>query len=123
MTTAASVLAENASGAYMMLFFASHISAVLRARYRQHIDTNWTWLTADNLLTDSWGIRLVPYYFLAAVDFAVHGGCGLRCVLAEHGQNRVADRAFLTAVTAGALAALVMIVALVPGWLPGARGS
>ena len=121
MTTAASVPAENASGACMMLFFTSHISAVLRARYLQGIDTNWTWLAADNLLTDSWSV--VPYYFLAVVALAVYGGCGLRWVLAEHGQNRVADRAFLTAVTAGALAALVMIVALVPGWLPGARGS
>ena len=113
----------NMWGACMMLFLASHISPVLGARYLQHIDTNWTWLTADNLLTDSWSVRLAPYYFLAVVALAVHGGCALRWVLAEHDQNMAADRAFLTAVTAGALATLVMIVALVPGWLPGARGS
>jgi hypothetical protein len=58
--------------------FASHVSAVVRARYLQHIDTNWIWLTADNLLTDPWSVRLVPYYFIAVVAPAVHGGCGLR---------------------------------------------
>ena len=108
---------QNASGVYLMLFFASHVSAVLRARYLQHLDTNWIWLTADNLLTDAWSVRLVPYYFLGVLAFAVHGACGLRWVLLQHGQQRIADRVFIATVTAGGLAALVIIVAMVLGSL------
>jgi succinate dehydrogenase/fumarate reductase cytochrome b subunit len=108
---------QNASGAYLLLFFASHISAVLRTRYLQHIDTNWIWLTADNLLTDSWSVRLVPYYFLGVLALAVHGGCGLRWVLLGHGQQRMANRALVGSVTVGALASLTIIVAMVLGSL------
>ncbi len=108
---------QNASGAYLMLFFASHVSAVVRARYLQHIDTNWIWLTADNLLTDSWSVRLVPYYFLGVLALAVHGACGLRWVLSGHGQQRIANRVFVPAMVAGGLAALVIIIAMVAGSL------
>jgi succinate dehydrogenase/fumarate reductase cytochrome b subunit len=109
---------QNASGAYLMLFFASHVSAVLRARYLEHIDTNWIWLTADNLLTDPWSVRLVPYYFLGVLALAVHGASGLRWVLLEHDQQRIADRAFIATVAAGGLAALVIITAMVLGSVP-----
>ena len=108
---------QNASGAYLLLFFASHVSAVVRARYLQHIDTNWIWLTADNLLTDSWSVRLVPYYFMGVLALAVHGACGLRWVLLEHGRQRIASRVFAATVTAGGLAALVIMIGLVRGSL------
>jgi succinate dehydrogenase/fumarate reductase cytochrome b subunit len=108
---------QNASGAYLMLFFASHISAVLRTRYLQHIDTNWIWLTADNLLTDSWSVRLVPYYFLGVLALAVHGACGLRWVLLGHNRPRIADRAWIATVAAGALTSLIIIIAMVSGSL------
>ena len=108
---------QNASGAYLMLFFASHISAVLRARYLQHIDTNWIWLTVDNLLTDPWSVRLVPYYFLGVLALAVHGACGLSWVLIGHNQPRMAERAFFTVVAAGSFTALVVIIAMVRGSL------
>jgi succinate dehydrogenase/fumarate reductase cytochrome b subunit len=110
---------QNASGAYLILFFASHVSAVLRARYLKHIDTNWIWLTADNLLTDPWSVRLVPYYFLGVLALAVHGACGLRWVLLGHGRQRIADRAFIATVAAGGLAAIVIIIAMVLGSLHG----
>src|SRR5215475_10545286 len=45
-----------ASGLYLAFFLLSHLSAVLRARYMRHRDTNWFWLTADNLLTDDWSV-------------------------------------------------------------------
>jgi len=106
---------QNASGAYLILFFASHISAALRTRYLHHIDTNWIWLTADNLLTDPWSVRLVPYYFLGVLALAVHGGCGLRWVLSEHGKQRMGNRAFLAAAATGVLSACVIIIALVLG--------
>jgi succinate dehydrogenase/fumarate reductase cytochrome b subunit len=110
---------QNASGAYLMLFFASHISAVLRTRYLRHVDTNWIWLTADNLLKDPWSVRLVPYYFLGVLAFAIHGGCGLRWVISEHGHQETGHRVFLAMVVAGGAAALVIIVALVVGSLHG----
>jgi succinate dehydrogenase/fumarate reductase cytochrome b subunit len=106
---------QNASGAYLMLFFASHISAVLRTRYLRHVDTNWIWLTADNLLKDPWSVRLVPYYFLGVLALAIHGGCGLRWVLSEHGHRETADRVFFATVAAGGLTALVIVVAMVVG--------
>ena len=110
---------QNASGAYVLLFFASHISAVLRTRYLYHVDTNWVWLTADNLLKDSWSVRLVPYYFLGVVALAVHGGCGLRWVLGEHGRKQMGERTFAVTVAAGGAAALVIIIAMVLGSLHG----
>ena len=110
---------QNASGAYLMLFFASHISAVLRARYLQHIDTNWLWLTADNLLTDPWSVRLVPYYFLGVLALAVHGACGLRFVLLERGHPKLAVRTFRATIVAGGLVALVIIVGMVIGSFQG----
>jgi succinate dehydrogenase/fumarate reductase cytochrome b subunit len=106
---------QNASGGYLMLFFASHISAVFRTRYLHHIDTNWAWLTADNLLTDPWSVRLVPYYFLGVLALAVHGGCGLRRVLSEHGKQRMADHGFLAVALAGGLGAFVIMTALILG--------
>lgn len=108
---------QNASGMYLLLFFASHVSAVMRARYLRHIDTNWVWLTADNLLKDPWSVRLVPYYFLGVLALAVHGACGVRRVLVEHDRPRLADRAFAAIAAGGGMIALVIIVALVAGSL------
>jgi succinate dehydrogenase/fumarate reductase cytochrome b subunit len=108
---------QNASGMYLLLFFASHVSAVMRARYLRHIDTNWVWLTADNLLKDPWSVRLVPYYFLGVLALAVHGACGVRHVLAVHEQPHLADRAFAAIVAGGGVVAVVIIVALVAGSL------
>ncbi|MGO4212965.1 hypothetical protein AB4Y89_22200 [Terriglobus sp. 2YAB30_2] len=108
---------QNASGMYLLLFFASHVSAVMRARYLRHIDTNWVWLTADNLLKDPWSVRLVPYYFLGVLALAVHGACGVRHVLLEHERPHLADRAFAAIVAGGGVVAVVIIVTLVAGSL------
>ncbi|WP_263416935.1 hypothetical protein [Terriglobus albidus] len=108
---------QNASGMYLLLFFASHVSAVMRARYLRHIDTNWVWLTADNLLKDPWSVRLVPYYFLGVLALAVHGACGVRHVLVEHDRPRLANRAFAAIAAGGGVIAVVIIVALVAGSL------
>ena len=76
---------QTATGAYLMMFFLSHVSAVFRARLLRNTDTNWTWLSGGELLTDPWSARLVPYYFLAVIALAVHAGCGLRVVMLGHG--------------------------------------
>ena len=78
---------QIATGTYLMMFFASHVSAVFRARLLRNRDTDWTWLSGGELLTDPWSARLVPYYFLAVIALAVHVACGLRVVLIGHGMR------------------------------------
>jgi succinate dehydrogenase/fumarate reductase cytochrome b subunit len=101
---------QTTSGAYLLMFLLSHVTAALRARLLRGTDTNWHWLSGGELLTDPWSIRLVPYYFLAVVALGVHGGCGLGNVLRGHGAS-VRSGALL-AVAAGiaaAASALIMI--------------
>ncbi|MEO8702125.1 MAG: hypothetical protein ABI867_18930 [Kofleriaceae bacterium] len=76
---------QTATGAYLLMFFASHVSAVFRARLLRNTDTDWSWLSGNELLTDPWSARLVPYYFLSVIALAVHAACGLRVVLRGHG--------------------------------------
>src|SRR6202000_1665335 len=71
---------DGASGAYMLMFSLSHVSAVGRARYLRHTDTNWRWLTADDLLTDPWSARLLPYYILGVLAFGLHLACDVRAI-------------------------------------------
>lgn len=107
--------AQTASGAYLAVFFLSHLTAALRARWLRGIDTNWRWLTADSMLTDPWSVRLAPYYFLAVVAFGVHAGLGLRYVLRARGWSpATADRAGL-ALPAVAIVASVAIMAALLG--------
>jgi succinate dehydrogenase/fumarate reductase cytochrome b subunit len=110
---------QGASGAYLALFLASHLSVVTKARYLRNIDTNWVWLTSSNLLTDAWSARLVPYYFLAIVALGLHGACGLRRVLAGHGKPLLADRVFTAALGGGVAVAIGIMVAVVRGSLQG----
>jgi hypothetical protein len=101
---------RTASGAYLALFLLSHLSAVFRARYLRHKDTDWIWLISDNLLLDDWSARLVPYYFLGIVAFGLHVGCALHGVLRGHEvKERLADRAFsIIAWATGAGAVIIM---------------
>jgi hypothetical protein len=101
---------RTASGAYLTLFLLSHLSAVFRARYLRHTDTNWIWLTSDNLLMDDWSARLAPYYFLGIVAFGLHVGCALHRVLLGHEvKEALADRAFsIIAWATGAGAVIIM---------------
>jgi succinate dehydrogenase/fumarate reductase cytochrome b subunit len=88
---------QSVSGAYLLLFFASHLSAVLRAHGRGR-DTDWGWLAGGELLTDPWSARLVPYYFLGVIALGVHGACGLRRVLERHGLAPPRGRALVAAI-------------------------
>lgn len=101
---------QSVSGAYLLLFFASHLSAVLRAHSRGR-DTDWGWLAGGELLTDPWSARLVPYYFLGVIALGVHGACGLRRVLESHGLAPARGRALVAvfAVLATAVSAAIQI--------------
>jgi hypothetical protein len=105
---------RTASGAYLALFLLSHLSAVFRARYLRHKDTNWFWLTADNLLTDDWSVRLVPYYFLGIIAFGIHVGCATRRVLLGHEiKEPLADRAFSVIAGATGVGAMIILMGLI----------
>jgi succinate dehydrogenase/fumarate reductase cytochrome b subunit len=90
---------QISTGAYLMVFLLSHVSAVFRARLLRHTDTDWNWLSGGELLTDPWSARLVPYYFVAVIALAVHVACGLRVIAIGHGM-RVARGNVLVAVFA-----------------------
>jgi succinate dehydrogenase/fumarate reductase cytochrome b subunit len=100
---------QTASGAYLLVFLLSHVSAALRARLRG-ADPNWHWLAGGELLTDPWSVRLVPYYFLSVIALGLHAGCGLCAVLRGH---RVPIRSTVILATlvsfAAAVSALIML--------------
>jgi len=95
---------QTLSGAYLLIFFLSHVSAVLRARLLRGVDPNWTWLSGGELLTDPWSVRLAPYYFLAVIALGLHAACGLCAVLRGH---RIAIRSTVIVAALGSLAAAV----------------
>ena len=84
------------------------------ARYLRHVDTNWVWLTADNLLTDPWSARLAPYYFLAVIALGVHGAAAIRYLMLNHGRPAAsAQRAFYVVVAASAIVSTLIMTGLV----------
>jgi succinate dehydrogenase/fumarate reductase cytochrome b subunit len=101
---------QTATGVYLMLFLISHVSAVLRARLLRHHDTDWSWLAGGELLSDPWSARLVPYYFLAVIALAVHGGCGLRVVMLGHGVSPSRCGALVTLLAAAAALGSALIL-------------
>ncbi len=109
---------QRISGVYLAVFLLSHFSAVARARYLRHNDTNWVWLTSYNLLTDKWSARLTPYYFLGIVALSLHAACAARFVLMGHGTKPwAANRIFGLVVGSGSIVAIAIMVGLVRGSL------
>ena len=107
---------QRISGAYLAVFLMSHFSAVASARYLRHSDTNWTWLTSYNLLTDKWSARLTPYYCLGIVALNLHAACALRFVLMAHGTKpSAANLIFGVIVGSGSIAAIAIMFGLVRG--------
>lgn len=101
---------QSASGTYLACFFLSHLGAVLRARYLRGADTDWTWLTADSMLTDPWSARLAPYYVLGVIAFGVHAGLGLRHVAVARGASPAVGDGIVAAAAAGGVAAACLIL-------------
>ena len=94
------------------MFFASHVTAALRARARG-IDPNWHWLTSSDLFHDPWSARLVPYYVLGVLAIAVHLACAVRAVALGHGASGIAWRWLVPGATGLAtIAASVIMTAL-----------
>lgn len=105
---------QLASGAYLLCFFASHISAVFRTRYLRGVDTNWDWLVSSPLLSDAWSARLVPYYWLGVIALGIHAAAGLRYVLLAHAmRERKANAVFAAVVIAAIVASSLIMTGLI----------
>ncbi|QCP52847.1 hypothetical protein FAZ95_27415 [Trinickia violacea] len=78
---------QTASGAYLVIFIASHINSVfILARYFG-TDTDYAWATGapTGLIGDAWDVRLIPHYSLGVLLVLCHIACGLRTVMLAHG--------------------------------------
>jgi hypothetical protein len=67
---------QAGSGAYIALFLAIHVGAVLAGRV-SGLDTNF-YFAAAGLHVWPFVLFFVPYYFLAVAALFVHVGCALR---------------------------------------------
>jgi hypothetical protein len=68
---------QAGSGAYIALFLAIHVGAVLAARVVGGLDTNF-YFAAAGLHVWPFVLFFAPYYFLAVAALFVHIGCALR---------------------------------------------
>jgi succinate dehydrogenase/fumarate reductase cytochrome b subunit len=93
---------QAGSGAYIALFLAIHVSAVLAGRRVGGLDTNF-YFAAAGLHVWPYVLFFAPYYFLAVAALFVHIGCALR-----RGRAVVAVFAVAGAVTAGLIVILLM---------------
>ena len=107
---------QTSSGAYLGAFLFSHMTAALvMARAKFGIDTNWDWATGApaGLLGDAWSVRLIPHYLLAVAAVSAHAACGLRTVSLTHGARRLmVDKLACSFVVGGLLLALALTAAL-----------
>ncbi|WP_233836398.1 hypothetical protein [Paraburkholderia sp. ZP32-5] len=78
---------QTASGAYLVVFIASHVNSVfILARYFG-TDTDYAWATGapTGLIGDAWDVRLIPHYSLGVLLVLSHIACGVRTVMLAHG--------------------------------------
>jgi hypothetical protein len=68
---------QAGSGAYIALFLAIHVGAVLAARIVGGLDTNF-YFAAAGLHVWPFVLFFAPYYFLAVAALFAHVGCALR---------------------------------------------
>jgi hypothetical protein len=92
---------QAGSGAYVALFVAIHVGAVLAGRLTG-LDTNF-YFAAAGLHVWPFVLFFVPYYFLAVAALFVHLGCALR-----RGRAVVAGFSAVGSVIAGLIEATLM---------------
>ncbi|QUN32195.1 hypothetical protein KB879_39045 (plasmid) [Cupriavidus sp. KK10] len=107
---------QTASGAYLVIFIASHINAVfILARYFG-TDTDYAWATGlpNGLIADSWNVRLIPHYSLGVWLILSHIICGLRTVMLAHGVSMPRTNVICwTLIGAASLWAAVVVTGMV----------
>jgi hypothetical protein len=92
---------QAGSGAYVALFVAIHVTAVLAGRVGG-LDTNF-YFAAAGLHVRPFVLFFVPYYFLAVAALFAHLGCALR-----RGRAVVAGCSAVGVVVAGLIVATLM---------------
>jgi len=92
---------QAGSGAYVALFVAIHVTAVMAGRV-SGLDTNF-YFAAAGLHVWPFVLFFVPYYFLAVAALFVHLGCALR-----RGRAVVAGFSAVGIVVAGLIVATLM---------------
>ena len=102
------------SGAYLSMFFFSHVNAVLVfGRWLQGVDTTFKWATGGPAgLLASGSAALLPYYLLSVLAFFMHAACAGRWALAPIAGNRAAQRAAWVVGAAGCLVTLALLAPL-----------
>ena len=93
---------QAGSGAYVALFLAIHVGAVLVGRIVGGLDTNF-YFAAAGLHVWPFVLFFAPYYFLAVAALFVHLGCALR-----RGTAVVALASGIGIAAAGAIVATLM---------------
>jgi succinate dehydrogenase/fumarate reductase cytochrome b subunit len=93
---------QAGSGAYVALFLAIHVGAVLAGRIAGGLDTNF-YFAAAGLHVWPFVLFFVPYYFVAVAALFVHLGCALR-----RGRAVVAGFSVAGVVVAGLTVAALM---------------
>jgi hypothetical protein len=93
---------QAGSGAYIALFLAIHVGAVLAGRIAGGLDTNF-FFAAAGLHVWPFVLFFVPYYFVAVAALFVHLGCALR-----RGRAVVAGFSAVGVVVAGLIVAALM---------------
>ena len=105
---------QTMSGAYVGVYVLAHMTAVFAAR-NAGTDTNWSWLTrpSDSMLVSLSNLRLIAHYWVGPIAIVAHVACGLRAVLLQHDvSTATAGRLALALITAGVVAASLIIAAL-----------
>jgi hypothetical protein len=105
---------QTMCGVYIGVYFLAHMTAVFAAR-DAGTDTNWTWLTRTNnsMLVSLSNLRLIAHYWVGPIAIVAHVATGLRAVLLQHDISpATANRLALALITAGVVAASLILVAL-----------
>ncbi len=100
------------SGAYLSMFFFSHVNAVfVFGRRLQGVDTTFQWATGgpSGLLSSAGSATLLPYYLLSVLAFFVHAACAGRWALVPVAGDRGAERAAWAVGIAGCLVTLALL--------------
>jgi hypothetical protein len=106
---------QTASGAYLVIFIASHINSVfILARYFG-TNTDYAWATGapTGLIADAWDVRLIPHYSLGVLLVLCHIACGLRTVMLAHGVRlQRANHVCWTLIAGGSIWAAIVVAGM-----------
>ncbi len=103
------------SGAYLSMFFFSHLNAVfVFGRGMQDADTTFEWATGGRggLLTSAGSAQLLPYYFLSVLALFFHLACAGRWTLVPIVGDGPARRTAWAIAVVGVVAAVGLLAPL-----------